>query len=350
MNPRGERSTWRRLGPLAVAVLGAHLALVMVHPRLLHTPSPAPLRGLVIRQVEPPPGALLDPAAAPAPPPVAAAPAPAPRPAPRPAGSTEPAPVAPPPPPAVEARATPPAEAASAPAPVIAIPEQQRPPTSMRGLDVQVLAIPEPSRIRYEVVVEARGLTVQGQAQLTWRHDGKEYEAQLEADGPLMPRRMQRSTGRITEEGLAPGRFLDKSRTEQATHFQRDKGLVTFSNNRPEAPLVAGMQDRLSIVIQLSILIAGQPQHFPPGTQVAIPTAGVRDAETWIFTVEGTEDLVLPGGPVQALKLQRNPRKEFDQKVELWLAPRMDYAPVRLRLTSPNGDSVDQRWSSTDRG
>jgi hypothetical protein len=66
--------------------------------------------------------------------------------------------------------------------------------------------------------------------------------------------------------------------------------------------------------------------------------------------VEGLEDLQLPGGPVEAIKLQRNPRKEFDQKVELWLAPRMDYAPVRLRLTSPNGDSVDQRWSSTDRG
>ena len=43
-------------------------------------------------------------------------------------------------------------------------------------------------------------------------------------------------------------------------------------------------------------------------------------------------------------------RKEYDQVVELWLAPRMDYAPVRLRLTNPNGDTVDQRWSSTDKG
>jgi hypothetical protein len=28
----------------------------------------------------------------------------------------------------------------------------------------------------------------------------------------------------------------------------------------------------------------------------------------------------------------------------------MDYVPVRLRLTQPNGDSVDQQWSFTDRG
>ena len=53
---------------------------------------------------------------------------------------------------------------------------------------------------------------------------------------------------------------------------------------------------------------------------------------------------------MRALKLTRSPRKEFDQKVELWLAPGMDYVPVRLRLTQPNGDSVDQQWSSTDRG
>jgi hypothetical protein len=53
---------------------------------------------------------------------------------------------------------------------------------------------------------------------------------------------------------------------------------------------------------------------------------------------------------VQAVRLLRNPRKEYDVKVELWLAPGAAYAPVRLRLTQPNGDWVDQQWSSTDRG
>ena len=60
--------------------------------------------------------------------------------------------------------------------------------------------------------------------------------------------------------------------------------------------------------------------------------------------------ILLPGGTLRGLKLVRMPRKEYDTRVELWLAPRMDYAPVRLRLTAPNGDSVDQRWSSTDKG
>jgi hypothetical protein len=110
------------------------------------------------------------------------------------------------------------------------------------------------------------------------------------------------------------------------------------------------MQDPLSIVIQLSALVGGDPAQFPVGTSIAVPTAGTREADTWIFTVESEEDLQLPGGDLKGLKLQRLPRKEFDTKVELWLAPRLDYAPVRLRLTSPNGDSVDQRWASADKG
>ncbi|HET6828428.1 MAG TPA: DUF3108 domain-containing protein, partial [Ramlibacter sp.] len=75
-----------------------------------------------------------------------------------------------------------------------------------------------------------------------------------------------------------------------------------------------------------------------------------RGAEPWTFTVEGEEELALPGGTRRTLKLLRMPRKEYDYKLELWLAPGMDYAPVRLRLTYPNGDWLDQRWASTDKG
>jgi hypothetical protein len=172
----------------------------------------------------------------------------------------------------------------------------------------------------------------------------------LALSAPALRQRVQQSTGRITDEGLAPERFSDKARSEQATHFDRATGRVIFSNNRPEAALAPGMQDRLSVVMQLSMLVAGDPGRFAPGTQVVIPTASTREAEDWTFRVEGEEALDLPGGRVRALKLLRLPRKEYDQKVELWLAPGQDYAPVRLRLTNPDGGWVDQRWSSTDRG
>jgi hypothetical protein len=205
-------------------------------------------------------------------------------------------------------------------------------------------------RLHYDVQAQWRGLTLGGRAELSWRHDGQMYEARLEASALGRPARVQRSSGRVTVGGLAPDYFSDKSRSEQATHFDRENDRLVFSNNKPQAALAEGMQDRLSVVLQLAALVAGHPERYAAGTTVTIPTAGTSDAEDWVFSVQGEEDMALPGGEVRALKLQRLPRREYDQKVELWLAPRMDYAPVRLRLTNPNGDAVDQRWSSTDRG
>jgi len=142
-------------------------------------------------------------------------------------------------------------------------------------------------------------------------------------------------------------RFSDKYRSEVAAHFDREKGRVTFSANTPDVPLLAGAQDRLSILVQLAAMIAGDPEHYPEATTITVQTIGPRDADTWLFTVGKEETLILPGGQQATLKLIRNPRQEFDQTVELWLAPALGYLPARLRITEPNGDFVDQKWLAT---
>jgi hypothetical protein len=212
------------------------------------------------------------------------------------------------------------------------------------------LSVPGSMLLHYKVTAHTRGLTLNADSQLRWRRDGDEYEAKLELRGSLFPPRTQQSAGRITPEGLAPLRFSDKARSEEAAHFDRAGGKVSFSSNRPDAPLMDSAQDRLSVLMQLGAMIAAQPKNFGPGTTISLQTASTRDAEVWQFTVEGGEVLRLPGGAIAGLKLIRNPRKEFDQKIELWLAPAMDYVTVRLRLTQPNGDWIDQQWSSTDKG
>jgi hypothetical protein len=225
-----------------------------------------------------------------------------------------------------------------------------RSPAHDAGAQVAAFSVPASAHLHYKVMAQVKGMALTGEGDLLWRNDGHEYEARLEVRAPFVRTRTQTSTGQISAGGLEPVRFSDKSRSEQAAHFQRDKGTVSFSSNRPDAPLLAGAQDRLSVMLQLGAMIGGAPQKFPPGTGISVQTADTQEAQGWEFTVEGMEQLHLPGGSIAALKLIRNPRKEYDQKVELWLAPRMDYVPVRLRLTQPNGDSVDQQWSSTDRG
>jgi hypothetical protein len=212
--------------------------------------------------------------------------------------------------------------------------------------------VPPSARLHYDVTAQTKGFTLKGQAELDWHNEGGRYEAQMNMSSPLpfVKPRMQRSTGLVTALGLVPERFSDKLRSEEAAHFDREQGKVIFSTNKPEAVLEPGAQDRLSIVMQLGAMIAGSPSKYPAGSQVTVQTASTKEAEPWTFTVQGNEMLDLPGGRMSALRLTRNPRKEYDVKVELWLAPGHAYAPVRLRLTQPNGDWVDQQWSSTDRG
>jgi hypothetical protein len=211
------------------------------------------------------------------------------------------------------------------------------------------LAIPASVRLVYAVTGQSRGKPYAAQGQLHWRHDGSQYEARLAYSTPSVASRTQQSSGRITAEGLAPQRFSDRGRGEQATHFQRDSGTLLFSNNAPPQPLLPGAQDRLSVLLQLAAMLAAAPAKFPAGSAIAVQTVGTRDAQPWLFTVAGDEALDLPGGRVATLKLVREPRGDYDIRVELWLGIAMDYVPVRLRLTQANGDFVDQQWTSTDR-
>lgn len=327
----------RALLLLTAAVLAAHAMLLRPSPGTVQAPDHAPARPFVTRTV-----ALAAPPVAVAAQPAAAARALPPTPKPQTAAArpVKRSPVA-------EFTARPLALATPPPAEIVAAAATHEPATAPA---VAAIALPGSMRLTYKVEVRKGSLSVHANGQLHWRHDADSYEARLEVSAPLLPPRSQHSVGRITPEGLAPLRFSDKGRSEEAAHFERDKGKVIFSTNRPDAPLLPGAQDRLSVLLQLGAMIAGSPGKFPPGTHTTIQTAGTRDSEPWVFMVEGDEQLQLPGGKVATLKLIRNPRKEYDTKVELWLAPHMDYVPVRLRLTQPNGDSVDQQWSSTDRG
>jgi hypothetical protein len=326
---------------LTVAVLAGHLFLLRP-PDDAVQPTPEPARAFLTRTVaaQPPPAAVpLDaspvrPQAAPKPPVPSRAVA-------RPAPAAVLAAVQHEPEPAATATA-----AQVVPAQPPAMPQPRLAPPAPAG----PVAIPGSVRLQYQVEIRRAGLSLAAHSELRWRQDGEHYEARLEVSAPLLRPRTQHSTGRITAEGLAPLRFSDKGRGEEATHFDRDRDKLSFSSNRPDAPLLPGAQDRLSVLVQLGAMIAGAPAKFPPGTSITIQTAGTREAEPWVFIVEADEQLQLPGGKLVARKLTRSPRKEYDLKVELWLAPGMDYVPVRLRLTQPNGDSVDQQWSSTDRG
>lgn len=217
---------------------------------------------------------------------------------------------------------------------------------SAGGQTLPPVQLPPPTALKFDVSGQVRLLHYRAQAELVWQHDGVRYQAQQSISALFVGARMQRSTGRISAQGLLPERFSDKSRSEQAAHFNQAEGKVTFSANTPDAAIGPGAQDRLSVFLQVGGLLAAAPERYPTGTQIQLTTVSARAADRWTFTVESTETLELPAGPTPAVKLLRLPRRDYDQKAELWLAPGLGYLPVRIRLTQSNGDFADLQLES----
>ena len=379
---------WRTLGLLAAAVLAAHALLLQTRPARFG-PEPAPqiprAQVLSTRSIAPAP-------------PVAASP---PEPSPTPPASLPPKPVAKPvqklafkkkvvaaqdspAQPAIESIALPdppvsvqeapkPLEADNA-APSSALPQAETvpavsansvaaaalmppagdaaaplTPTPATQTPVTAMALPASARLDYKMTGSAKGLTYHAQGELLWQHGGGSYNARMTVKALFIGSRTLTSTGQVSPQGLAPSRFSDKSRSEVAAHFEPDKGRVSFSANTPPVPWIEGTQDRVSVFLQLGGMLAGNPAGFAPGSAISTLTVGPRDADYWTFVVEKEELLSLPFGETATLKLSRQPRRDYDQKVELWYAPALGYLPVRSRITQANGDFVDQQLSGLTR-
>lgn len=375
------RPSWRALAGLTLAVALAHVLLLDLAPTAIG-PDPSPLANkFITRTIVIAPPAAEQPAAPAAAPPAAAAKPPPPakprRPRepsrPRPAAAPEPAPQpqvsepAPAPTPdltaqtAIDSGAAAPEPPVSAPAGAAlggagstantgvgnGAPGEAAGAASAAAGNVvgpEALRIPGSVKLAFAVTGQQGASPMQGVfGDLVWLQDGSSYDARLSLKFLFRTIRSQHSTGRIGPTGIEPARFSESRKGELASHFLRDQGQIMFSNNAPSVPLLPGAQDRLSVVMQLGGMLAGDPGRYPAGSRISIQTAGPRDAGVWVFNIEGEEQMSVPAGDYAVRKLTRSPRREFDDKIEIWLAPALGYLPVRMKQTQPNGDFADMQ-------
>ncbi len=211
---------------------------------------------------------------------------------------------------------------------------------------------PPSGRFDYVATLQ-RGVQPQsGSGSLEWTSDGRAYEMRLSSSAFFVTLLSQTSVGQLGADGLLPERFADKrvNRSEKATHFARDTttgaGRITFSGNQSAIPLQRGAQDRLSVLVQLAGLAAADPAMFAASGKVAIQVASTEGTDIWQWVIEGEESLQLPAGTTRALLVVRNPRQEYDARLELWLAPALGYLPVRIKQTEANGNTSDLQLRS----
>lgn len=200
---------------------------------------------------------------------------------------------------------------------------------------------PPSARLTFELRYGA----LRGEGILDWRNDGTRYHATLEALALGMRFFSQESNGGFDDQGLAPSNFVERrrSRTEHSAEFRRDAGVIAFAGKSATYPLVAGAQDRVSWLLQMTARAAAQPAPWAAGTKISMFVVGARgEGDTWEFQVQGPRRVMLPIGRAdRALYLVARRPSDPDQAIEVWLDPARRWLPVRLRQRESGGDTYD---------
>jgi hypothetical protein len=351
----GLRHPGRQLAGLGLAVTLAHLWLADAWwPERLGEGAadtrPRRIEVAFVRQLAP----TAPPAAAPRPPPrprprsVVAALAPAA------AASAADVPAEPAAVPALEPELQPPlplAQVEPTPLPAALEPAPPAPPEPAASAAAPAPAFewPPSTRLTYTLTGNYRG-PVYGQAQVEWLRAGTRYQVHMDlsvgpAFAPLMSRRVS-SEGEVTPEGLRPRRYDEETRValrepRRLTVFL-DTDVVRLANGA-EVPRPAGVQDSASQFVQLTWVYTTRPEQLQPGRSVELPLALPRVVQPWTYDVVGVETLATPAGPVEAVhvKPRREPRPGGDLTAELWVAPSLQYLPVRIVIRQDEQTHID---------
>jgi hypothetical protein len=113
---------------------------------------------------------------------------------------------------------------------------------------------PPSSQLQYRLIADIKGLSVEGNGQIDWQVDAKQYRLSFDTSTQLTGQLMlEKSEGAIDRSGLVPANFfLKRIRKEPVTVvFDRLAGQINFAGDAPAHKIQGGEQDRLSVIWQL---------------------------------------------------------------------------------------------------
>ena len=203
---------------------------------------------------------------------------------------------------------------------------------------------PPSTRLNYRLTGNYRG-PVEGSAVVEWLRQGTRYQVHLETSvGPVLSRHIT-SEGELTDQGLAPRRFdgeqkvLFRAARRWSLRFGPER--VVLSDGR-EVDTLPGAQDEASQFVQLTWLFTTRPDRLKVGQSVELPLAISRKLERWTYDIVAEERLPFPFGEVATFHVK--PRREAqggDLTPEIWVAPTLQYLPVRILIRDTKDNWID---------
>ncbi len=237
-----------------------------------------------------------------------------------------------------------PAVPAEAPLPVTTPAANDPPvPTGPLWLPGQAAQLSGAQQAAYQIEGTSNGLAYHASASLAWSPEPDErYTLVYKVGAFLMGSRSQLSQGLRGASGLEPRTFVDQSRRTQTTTVNAERQQVQFPNLSTPQPWEPGVQDRLSVFVQLGAWVASAPLAFEKGQAFKLAVWSSRQTETWLVAAQGREKTPTPYGDTMAVRLRRLPLDSGDAQIDVWYVPEWGTLPVRVEWTQANGNRVDQ--------
>lgn len=159
------------------------------------------------------------------------------------------------------------------------------------------------------------------------------------------------SQGRIRATGLQPDIYEEKLPNGSRRKVTLEAQDVVLSDGKrlpkPQAPAAAqfiAVQDTASQFVELGQRFSTGRARLVPGEVISVWLARPGGLDEWTYDVGPMETINLPTlGAVQAYSLSPRPiaNKRGTITAQLWVAPSLQYLPVRIKITLNSETHVD---------
>jgi hypothetical protein len=200
---------------------------------------------------------------------------------------------------------------------------------------------PPDTRLTYQLSGEFRG-PLYGDAHVQWQRDATKYQVRLDVRIQLFGTQVITSQGDVTPEGLVP-RVYEELRPGKRRFAQIGDQVIVLENGRT-LPRPPGVQDAASQFVEFSQRFATGKEVLQVGRSVSVWLARPGGLDQWTYDVVDRVMLRTPSlGEVEAfhLKPRSIPTPRGNITAEMWIAPSLQYLPVRIKVVLGNEAWLD---------
>ncbi len=201
---------------------------------------------------------------------------------------------------------------------------------------------PPDTRVTYALSGQFRGNPLNGSARVQWQRQGVQYQARVELSLFPFGSAVFTSQGVVTPSGLAPQAFEEaRGSRRRVTRFQEREVVLHDGRTLPKPE---GLQDMASQFVEIGQRFRTGRSPTDLGSTLTLPLVRPGGVDSWTFDIFAHEVVQTPRmGELETVRVTPRPYqgRRGTLASEIWFAPRLQYLPVRFKVTFGEEAALD---------